>query len=68
MYAIEASDMAEYAEQIVRQNGLEDVVEVVHARVEDVELPEKADVLISEWMARKGLIMTPLPLFVECWG
>lgn len=46
--------MAAYAEQIVEQNGLADVVEVVHARVEDVELSEKADVLVSEWMARRG--------------
>lgn len=65
VYAIEASDMAEYAEQIVRQNGLEDVVEVVHARVEDIELPEKADVLISEWMARFPRARRPAPPLPE---
>ena len=33
--------------------GYADVIEVVYARAEDVELSEPADVLVSEWMARR---------------
>lgn len=31
-------------------NNYESVIEVVHKRVEDVELDEKVDVIVSEWM------------------
>lgn len=42
--------MAEYTRQLVQQNGCEEVVRVLQGRGEDVELPEKVDVLVSEWM------------------
>ncbi|KAF0306644.1 putative protein arginine N-methyltransferase 6 [Amphibalanus amphitrite] len=32
------------------RNGFGDVVRVVHGRIEDVTLPEQADVIVSEWM------------------
>ena len=51
VYAIEASNLSNLCKVIVRQNQLDDVIEVVHGRVEDVVLPiKKADILISEWM------------------
>lgn len=51
MYAIEASNMSKLCQSVVRQNKLDDIIEVVHGRVEDVTLPiDKADVIISEWM------------------
>lgn len=50
MYAVEASSMAEYTRQLVKQNGCEEVVTVVQGRGEEIELPEKVDVLVSEWM------------------
>lgn len=50
VYAVEASPFAEMTRALVEQNGFGAVVEVLHARVEDVELPERADVLVSEWM------------------
>lgn len=68
VYAIEASGMAGLAEQIVEKNGMGHIVEVVHARIEDVELPEKADVLISEWMARERASRgSPLTAATEEW-
>lgn len=42
--------MAEYTRQLVRQNGCEEVVTVLQGRGEEIELPEKVDVLVSEWM------------------
>ncbi|GBG25943.1 Histone-arginine methyltransferase CARMER [Hondaea fermentalgiana] len=50
VYAVEASDMADCAERLVRANNLEGVVEVVKGKLEDIELPEKVDVIISEPM------------------
>uniref|UniRef100_A0A8C6S340 Protein arginine N-methyltransferase 2 n=1 Tax=Neogobius melanostomus TaxID=47308 RepID=A0A8C6S340_9GOBI len=50
VYAVEASPMAEYTRRLVRQNGFEDVVTVLQGRAEDIELPQKVDVLLSEWM------------------
>lgn len=50
VYAVEATKMCEHARQLVRANGLEGVVEVIEGSIEDVTLPEKVDVIISEWM------------------
>lgn len=67
MYAVEASSMAEYTRQLVKQNGCEEVVTVVQGRGEEIELPEKVDVLVSEWMGNCLVvnddlkISTPLP-------
>ncbi|KAM9804684.1 protein arginine N-methyltransferase 2 [Neosynchiropus ocellatus] len=50
VYAVEASSMADYTRQLVRQNRCEEVVTVLQGRAEDVQLPEQVDVLVSEWM------------------
>ncbi|XP_041662503.1 protein arginine N-methyltransferase 2 isoform X2 [Cheilinus undulatus] len=50
VYAVEASSMADYTTQLVKQNGCEEKVTVLQARAEEVELPEQVDILVSEWM------------------
>ncbi|KAI4364438.1 hypothetical protein MLD38_020531 [Melastoma candidum] len=51
VYAIEASEMAEYARKLIAGNpALSDRITVIKGKVEEVELPEKADILISEPM------------------
>lgn len=51
VYAVEATPaMANLARQLVAHNGLGDVVQVVEGLAEDVSLPEKVDVIVSEWM------------------
>lgn len=50
VYAVEASSMADYTQQLVKQNGYEEVVTVLQGRAEDIELPQLVDVLVSEWM------------------
>ncbi|XP_019459995.1 PREDICTED: probable protein arginine N-methyltransferase 6 [Lupinus angustifolius] len=50
VYAIDASDIALQANEVVKENNLSDVVIVLHGRVEDVEIDEEVDVIISEWM------------------
>jgi hypothetical protein len=43
--------MAPHTEMIVAKNGLSNIVEVIHGKVEQIQLPvEQVDVIISEWM------------------
>ncbi len=50
VYAVERTSMADIAKEIIRRNGLSDAIRVVKGDINDVKLPEKVDVLISEWM------------------
>ncbi|CAK9238579.1 unnamed protein product [Sphagnum jensenii] len=51
VYAVEASDMAYYARKLIAGNQpYGQRITVIHGKVEEVELPEKADILISEPM------------------
>lgn len=50
VYAVEASDIAVQANEVVKENDLSDKVIVLHGRVEDINIEEKVDVIISEWM------------------
>ncbi|KAI8566065.1 hypothetical protein RHMOL_Rhmol02G0010500 [Rhododendron molle] len=51
VYAVEASEMAEYAHKLIAGNpSLGERITVVKGKIEEVELPEKADILISEPM------------------
>ncbi|KAG2548263.1 hypothetical protein PVAP13_9KG156800 [Panicum virgatum] len=50
VYAVDASDIAIQAMEIVRENELSDKVVVLHGRIEDVIIEEKVDVIVSEWM------------------
>ncbi|WOK97941.1 protein arginine N-methyltransferase PRMT10 [Canna indica] len=50
VYAVEATKMADHARELVRGNNVDDIVEVIEGSIEDVTLPEKVDVIISEWM------------------
>ncbi|XP_012083937.1 probable histone-arginine methyltransferase 1.4 isoform X2 [Jatropha curcas] len=51
VYAVEASEMAEYARKLIAGNpSLGERITVIKGKVEEVELPEKADIMISEPM------------------
>ncbi|XP_036432454.1 protein arginine N-methyltransferase 2 isoform X1 [Colossoma macropomum] len=50
VYAVEASAVAEHTEKLVKLNGCEGVVTVFKSRAEELTLPSKVDVLVSEWM------------------
>lgn len=55
---VEYTDMAKCAEQVMKANGVDDVVTVIQGAVEEVELPTEdgeqqvVDIIISEWMVR----------------
>ncbi|XP_044764864.1 histone-arginine methyltransferase CARMER isoform X3 [Coccinella septempunctata] len=50
IYAVEASTMAHFAQKLVEANNLKDLIKVIPGKIEEVELPEKVDVIISEPM------------------
>ncbi|KAF7964712.1 hypothetical protein HWV62_3685 [Athelia sp. TMB] len=53
VFAVDASDIAEKATEIVKANGLDNIITVIRGKVEDIVLPEgitHVDVIISEWM------------------
>mmetsp|Transcript_2621 Transcript_2621/g.5897 ORF Transcript_2621/g.5897 Transcript_2621/m.5897 type:complete len:371 (-) Transcript_2621:610-1722(-) len=50
VYAIEATTMAANARQLAAANGMQDVVHVLEGYMEQIEIPEQIDIIISEWM------------------
>ncbi|CAM9124572.1 unnamed protein product [Chrysoparadoxa australica] len=48
VYAVEGSDIAESAKVLVKANNYEGVIEVIKGKLEEIELPEKVDVIVSE--------------------
>ncbi|GAA6014374.1 hypothetical protein JCM10207_005440 [Rhodosporidiobolus poonsookiae] len=50
VYAVDASNVAYKAMRNVKANGFEGTIEVLKGKVEEINLPEKVDVIISEWM------------------
>ncbi|GFR40027.1 hypothetical protein Agub_g562 [Astrephomene gubernaculifera] len=50
VYAVEATNMAKNARALVESNNLSHVVEVIQGTIESISLPEKVDIIISEWM------------------
>ncbi|KAG8559303.1 hypothetical protein GDO81_017304 [Engystomops pustulosus] len=50
VYAVEASDIVEQTRKLVEENGYSRVIQVLGQRAEELQLPTKVDVLVSEWM------------------
>ncbi|CAG9460576.1 unnamed protein product [Pedinophyceae sp. YPF-701] len=50
VYAVEATDMARKAREIIEHNGYSATIEVIQGTIETVEIPDKVDIIISEWM------------------
>lgn len=50
VYAVEASNMAQYAQQLVASNNLHERITVIAGKIEEIDLPEKVDIIISEPM------------------
>ena len=50
VYAVEASSLADHLPKVFQENNFEDKITVLKGRIEAVTLPEKVDIIISEWM------------------
>jgi protein arginine N-methyltransferase 1 len=70
VHAIERTDIAEVAREVIASNGLSDRIEVIQSDLEDIELPKKVDVIISEWMGGFGVdenMLAPLVIARDRW-
>lgn len=50
VYAIEASNMAVHCQNLIQSNRLDDKITLIAGKVEEVDVPEKVDMIISEPM------------------
>lgn len=48
IYSIDSSDIIEYAKRISEANNFQDKIVFIRGKVEDIELPEQVDIIISE--------------------
>ena len=55
VYAVEETTIAVLAQELAAANGLADVVEVIQSDIVDVALPERVDVIVSEWLGGFGI-------------
>ena len=55
VYAVERTSVAALAHELAAANGVADVVRVIHGDVMDLELPERVDVIVSEWLGGFGI-------------
>lgn len=70
VYAVERTTMAERAKQIIAANGFADRIEVIQGEMERIRLPEKVDVIVSEWLGTFGVdenLVTPLLIARDRW-
>jgi predicted RNA methylase len=50
VYAVEASDIVYQAKKVIEENSFQHVITTFHSKIEDIILPEKVDIIVSEWM------------------
>lgn len=50
VYGVDFADIADYANDIVNRNNLSNKVTIIKSKIEDVNIPEQVDIIISEWM------------------
>ena len=55
VYAVEQTSVAVLAQELAAANGVAEIVRVIHGDVMDVELPERVDVIVSEWLGGFGI-------------
>jgi len=55
VYAVERTTVAVLAQELVAANGFAEIVQVIHGDALDVELPERVDVIVSEWLGGFGI-------------
>lgn len=65
VYAIEKSSIVDYARQIIADNGYSNIITVLQGSMEEIELPEKVDLIISEWMGYSLLYESMLPSVIS---
>jgi protein arginine N-methyltransferase 1 len=55
VYAVEASDIADVAERVFARNGVQDRVTLIRGWSREIELPERADLMVAEIIGNEPL-------------
>jgi SAM-dependent methyltransferase len=55
VYAVEQTSVAVLAQELAAANGVEEIVQVIHGDILDVEPRERVDVVVSEWLGGFGI-------------
>ncbi|MFZ0325136.1 MAG: 50S ribosomal protein L11 methyltransferase [Actinomycetes bacterium] len=55
VYAVERTTVAVMAQQLAAANGFGEIIQVIHGDVMEIELPERVDVIVSEWLGGFGI-------------
>ena len=69
VFAVDQSEIVYQAMDIVRENGLQDIVKVIKGNAEKIVLPDgmkKVDIIISEWMGYFLLFESMLDSIIQC--
>jgi SAM-dependent methyltransferase len=70
VYAIERTPIATLAAELVHRNGFSHIVQVVRADMERAVIPERVDVIVSEWLGSIGInenLLLPVLLARDRW-
>ena len=46
VYAVDASGITRHTRRLVKENGFDGIIEVIKGKMEDVDIPEKVDVIV----------------------
>ena len=68
VYAVDASGITRHTRRLVRDNGFDDVIEIIRGRMEDLtydDITEPVDCVVSEWMGYALFFESMLPSVVD---
>jgi len=65
VYAVEGSELATLTQKVVEDNNLQDKIIVLNGKMEDLQLPEKVDIIVSEWMGSVLIFVRTIPLHIQ---
>ncbi len=65
VHAVDITDIADVAADLVEANGLSGQVEVFHGRASELQLDQKVDLIISEWLGNAAFTEGILPAVLE---
>ncbi|EAY12257.1 protein arginine N-methyltransferase-related protein [Trichomonas vaginalis G3] len=65
VYAVDNSTIIETAKKIDKDNNLENKITFLQGKIEELQIPERVDVIISEWMGYCLLYESMLPSVIQ---
>ena len=66
VYAVDQSPIARVASKLIKENQLQERIRVFEGPAEALELPEKVDVIVSEWLGNLAYVENMLPAVLSC--